>query len=386
MHRTHHTFSLLQAVAAVAILAITLWSIGWPAIRTAEAANVISFSDTLSDSTATSSANHTISFVTPSGMAEDETITLTFANEFTIPGTLDYEDVDVTVNGAEKTLAAAQAANDWTVTVGGQTIDITSGTDAAEAIGANATVTIEIGTNATAGVTGAEQIDNPGSTGSYEIDVLVGSGGDTGTTRVAIVDEVTVTASVDTTFDFTVAGVAAGEVYSGTATTTGATTPTAIPFGLLEADTASTAAQELQVETNAANGFVVTVQADGQLISANGADIDAFDDGAYTAENSPVLWNSPGALVSDENSWGHWGLTTNDDTLTENLNDIYGNNDFASASTSPTEVFRHDGPIDNTGSTGEYSTRVAYRVQITPLQEAADDYTATLTYVATPVF
>jgi hypothetical protein len=35
---------------------------------------------------------------------------------------------------------------------------------------------------------------------------------------------------------------------------------------------------------------------------------------------------------------------------------------------------------------GVGSTTVAYKVEITSLQEAAKDYTATLTYIATPVF
>jgi hypothetical protein len=31
-------------------------------------------------------------------------------------------------------------------------------------------------------------------------------------------------------------------------------------------------------------------------------------------------------------------------------------------------------------------TEVGYKIEITPLQEAADDYTTTLTYIATPTF
>ena len=76
MHRTNTTFSLLQAVAVVATLAIILWSVGVPAFRFAEAANVISFSDTLSDSAPTVDANHTITFVTPTGLPAGETISI----------------------------------------------------------------------------------------------------------------------------------------------------------------------------------------------------------------------------------------------------------------------------------------------------------------------
>ena len=52
--------------------------------------------------------------------------------------------------------------------------------------------------------------------------------------------------------------------------------------------------------------------------------------------------------------------------------------------TAPVEVFRHDGPIENSEDDG--NATVLYKVEVTALQEAAEDYTATLTYVATPIF
>ena len=60
-------------------------------------------------------------------------------------------------------------------------------------------------------------------------------------------------------------------------------------------------------------------------------------------------------------------------------------NEWASASTSPRVVMSHTGPANGT-VTGEGITNVGYKVQISGLQEAGDDYTATLTYVATPTF
>jgi hypothetical protein len=275
----------------------------------------------------------------------------------------------------------AASGVDWNVNTAGTVIDITSGTDT---IAANATVTIRIGTNATSGGTGTNQITNP-SVGSYEITVAVGNS-DTGTTRVAIVDVVTVTAAVETIFNFTVLGVDTGLVVNGD-TTTGTSTPTTIPFGTLVVDTQATAAQDLQVSTNAANGFVVTVQTDQQLTSANGADIDGFADGSYTTV--PAQWASPTKTLGDENTYGHWGITTDDDTVTPSLTDTFDvggtGQRYVSASTTPVEVFRHDGPVDATVQ-GVGTTRVGYSVEVSALQEAGDDYTATLTYVATPVF
>jgi hypothetical protein len=383
MFRTHSTFSLLQAVAAVATIATIMWSVGGPMFRFAEAANVISFSDTLSDSAPSVVSNHTITFVTPSGLAARETISIDFGTtSFSGIDSLVAQDLDLNVNGGEESLIDGAASGaDWNVTAAGTVVDITSGTDT---IGSNATVTIRIGTNATSGGTGTNQITNP-SVGSYEITVAVGNS-DTGSTRVAIVDTVTVSATVETIFDFTVLGVDSGLTVNGD-TTTATSTSTAIPFGALTVDTQATAAQDLQVSTNASNGFVVTVQTDQQLTSANGADIDGFEDGSFTT--TPTLWGGPSTSIGDEDTYGHWGLTTNDDTLTSGLTDPFdvgGSGQlYVSASTTPVEVFRHNGPT-NGSNQGVGLTRVGYSVEVSALQEAGDDYTATLTYVATPVF
>lgn len=382
MLRTQNSFSLLQATAAVCTFAIILWSLGVPTIRFAEAANVKSFSDTLSDSAPSTVSNHTITFVTPTGLAAGETISLEFETGFTGIASLTAEDLDLSVNGSDQSLidGAASGAN-WNVTAAGQVIDITSGTST---IGTNATVTIEIGTNATFATSGDSQITNP-AVGSYWITVDVGNS-DSGQSMVAIVNTVTVTASVDTIFNFTVNGVNNGLSVNG-ANTTGTSTSTAIPFGQLVADTPATLAQDLSVSTNAANGFVVTVQTDQQLSSTNGSDIDGFIDGAYTS--SPTQWAAPSQTLGQENTYGHWGITSNDDTVTGALIDAYdvgGNGeDYVSASTTPVEIFRHNGPTNGTLD-GVGIARVGYTVETSGLQEAATDYTATLTYVATPVF
>ena len=380
MIRASNTFSVLQATAAIVAFAIILWSLGVPSLRFAEAANVTTFSDTLSDSAPSAVSNHTIEFVTPTGLVGGELITITFPAGFTGIAGLDFNDLDLSVNGSDEDLAAAAATTDWGVNASGQTIDIDSGTDT---IGAGATVTIEIGTNATNGATGDTQITNPATSTSYEIEVDV-AGNDTGSTRVAIVDTVTVSASVDTLFTFEVTGVTSGTLVNTADSTGGDTTATEIPFGELLADTASTAAQNLEVSTNAANGFVVTVQTDQQLSSANGADIDGFRNGNYDA--TPVAWESPGVTPGNENEYGHWGISSSDTTLTAGLSDLYsGGDSFVSASTTPVEVFRHDGSSDGSVA-GEGTAQVIYKVEISALQEAANDYTATLTYVATPVF
>jgi len=382
MQRTNTTFSLLQAVAVVVTLATILWSVGIPTLRFAEAANVISFNDVISDSAPAALSDHTLTFVTPTGLAAGDTISLTFETGFLNIGSLVAQDLDLNVNGSEQTLidGAASGAS-WQVTAAGSVVDITSGTST---IGTNATVTIRIGENAFSGGAGTNQITNP-AVGSYKIDLAM-ENSDTGQTRVAIVDAVTVSAIVQTVFNFTVLGVDADLTVNGD-TTTATSTSTAIPFGILVADTAATAAQDLQVSTNAANGFVVTVQTDHQLLSSSGADIDGFKDGAYIT--APDLWDSPIQTLGVEDTYGHWGITTDDDSVTPSLTDIFdvGNSGrlYVSASTTPVEVFRHNSPT-NGSNQGEGIARVGYTVEVSALQEAGADYTATLTYVATPVF
>lgn len=382
MNRTQNSFTLLQATAVVSTLAIILWTIGVPTFRFAEAANVTSYSDVLSDSTPATVSNHTITFVTSTGTVAGDTISLTFESGFTGIGSLVAQDIDLNVAGVEQSLIDGPASGpDWNITAAGSVIDIESGTST---IGAGATVTIQIGTNATTGGTGTNQITNP-AVGSYYIQATVGAV-DTGETRVAIVNAVTVTASVNTIFNFTVDGVSNG-LDVNQASTTGTSTSTSIPFGILVADTPATVAQDLTVNTNAANGFVVTVQTDQQLSSTNGADIDGFSDGTYVT--SPAVWAAPTQTLSLENTYGHWGITTNDDTVTQALSDPFdvggAGNRYVSASTTPVEVYRHDGPTNGTLD-GVGTTRVGYTVEVSALQEAATEYTATLTYVATPVF
>lgn len=382
MHKASNALSVLQATAATVGLAILLWSFGLPSIRFAEAANVTSFSDTLSDSAPGVNADHTIQFTSPTGILNGAAIVLDFTDgTFNTTG-VDHTDIDVATS-SELTLAANCAGTQKASAVfAGDVLTITFCAGDGAFLAANGTTTIEIGLNATSQVAGDAQINNA-AVGSYQIPLTAGAS-DSGETRVAIVNTVLVSASVDTIFTFTVSGVVGGSAVNTADTTGGPTTANQIPFGRLVADTASTAAQNLTVVTNARSGFAVTVQTDQQLSSSNGSDIDGFANGNYNA--TPIAWAVPGATPSQEETYGHWGVTTDDATIGANTFNVgTGGNRFVSASTTPVEIFNHNGPTDGTGN-GEGTTRVGYKVEASSLQEAAEDYQATLTYVATPVF
>lgn len=383
MKRAQHSFSLLQAIAAIVAAAIILWSLGLQAIHFAEAANVTTYSDTLSTSEPSVVANHTITFSAPSGVANGDTVTIDFSDGPFVVGSVDYTDIDVSTQASgDLTVEGTCTTQEVSAAFSGTDLVITFCSGNGASVAANGTTTIEIGTNATSETTGDQQLTNPGA-GSYQIPITT-STGDSGETRVAITSVVNVTASVDTVFDFTVTGVSAGQLVNTADTTGGATLANSIPFGVLDADTASTAAQGLEVSTNAANGFVVTVVADGQLESATGADIDGYQNGNYTT--TPTAWAAPGGTLGSEETYGHWGVSSDDTTLTSGLSDLYsGGDNFVSASTTPVEVFRHDGPANGT-TAGVGTTTVIYKVETSALQEAAEDYTAVLTYIATPVF
>jgi len=374
MFRTVNSVRMLQAIAMIAGLAILLWSLGLPSLRFADAANITTVSDTLSDSAPSAVSDHTFVFTTPTGVAAGETIIIDFGANFN-PSALDFGDVDF-ASTTDITLAGSASGGTWGVATDATSITLTSATGV---IDANATVTIQVGLNATFGPAGDTQITNNASVGSYEINFTVGSS-DSGATRVALIDSVTVTASVDTIFTFAVSGVAAGQSVNGD-TTTGLTTTTTIPFGTLTDGTATITAQRLTVNTNADNGYVVTVEIDGALESSTGADINGFSNGSDT--NIPATWVVPSETLGLPDTYGHWGVTSDDATTTRS--NQFGSQQYIAASTSPRVVMSNDGPSNGTG-VGVGTTTVGYQIEISGLQEAGDDYQAILTYIATPTF
>ena len=375
-----------RSVAAFLLLTVISWSIGLPTfIHKARAASLNNVSDLLSDSGLAAVSDHTITFTTDlegAGIAADETITITFPASFNIStSSVDFEDIDLFA-GADLPLAAAPSGSTWGAVIAGQVLTLTNGDTP---IAAGTAVTIEIGNHASFGSQGNAQITNPSANGSYVI-AIAGTQGDNDTadTRVYIVEHVLVTAEVETIFDFEVAAVVDTETVNGSAIDI-TSTPTALAFGVLVPNASTTMAQDLRVKTNARNGFVVTVQADGNLESATGADIDTFIDDDGTA--IPTGWVVPTATIDDESSYGHEGITSEDDI---NVDGPFGAMQYAgNFVTAPRPVFSHNGPVTWTNPTDSpdiATTRVGYTIEISALQEAADDYTQTLRYVATPTF
>jgi len=381
-----------RSIAAFLLLTVVSWSLGLPTfINKARAASLDNVSDLLSDSGLLAPSDHTITFTTDQAILGGETVTVTFPAGFDT-ATIAVTDVDVTNGGAEVTMVdgLAPGDNEWGFEMAADVLTLELG--ALETVPAATIVVIEIGNHATAGGAGADnQITNPAANGSNVIAIATTNATtDSADTRVYIVEHVLVTAEVETIFDFEVNALTTGagnSVNGETITLT--STPTTLAFGVLTPDSAEVMAQELRVKTNANYGFVVTAQADTHLVSATGADINPFKDDSNLAV--PAAWTQPLATIDTDTTYGHEGITSEDANLNANeFGDQLFAGDFVDA---PRQVFSHTGPVTYSGVYGdpEYAaniatTRVGYKVEISALQEAADDYTQTIRYVATPTF
>jgi len=356
------------------------------------AANVTSLKDTMTRLQISTVADHEIQFVTPTGVdASTDTIILTFdsaGQNFNL-GSVAFGDIDLAVDTdgtpgdctgtlTDETLAAAAAAGTWGVSVntGTDEITFTAPTDAAAGeIAAASCVIIEIGTNATSGT---NQITNPGSAANYTVDVG-GTFGDAGTLGVSIVDsdQVSVTATVDPflTFDL------------DTATSHGdSSAPYSVALGTLTTSdveasgtTDGVNAIYVDLDTNASGGAVVTVR------NANGA-----NGLVSTSVGTDNINNAAGTMAAGTENYGlcvssvaqTTGTLQKAGTYTAGTCNIDGNvNDVKALTTTDANILDTNGaPI--AGGNAE----IVVQATVSVTTAAHNDYTDTLTFVATGTF
>jgi hypothetical protein len=390
-HNTQKIFSRytrhMKHVAMVLLFAVLGWGVGFPFfIDTSSASQLTSVSATASSSAPSVSSSYIIRFTTINAIGQTgaaSTTRVTFdptANSFDLTSLATATDVFIARTGGGLTLVASVAAcsvaaNEIYVSQIGRAqppdfVEFTTCTGDTIAAGA---ITINLANS---------HVTNPAAVGSYIVRIG-GTMTDSGDARVSIVSTVTVSATVDTNLTFTIAGVASSSAVNGdTTSTTTVGSATAIGFGRLSVGTSSIAAQDITVATNALNGFSVTLTESGDMSSSNGANINAFKDG--NAAYPPVAWTTPVGTVGNANSYGHMGVTSEDSSLP--AGDEFGAQLYTGlTSTSTRTVLYNTGPADGV-SANVGATRVGYRIQISALQEAATDYSTTLTYVCTPVF
>lgn len=219
---------------------------------------------------------------------------------------------------------------------------------------------------------------NPSSIGSYGI-ILTTSKNERANVMFAIVDRVRVSATVPSSLQFVISPVATNTPVNGFNTTLASAT-SSLAFGSLTISTSSLMAQQLSVTTNATFGYVVTVEQDQNLTSNTGADINSFRDGTSTFET----WSPPAGDLNSTSTYGHFGFTADDDSLSLGGSPFAGNVYTGFTGTTAVEIMYHSGPADGNTQNKGYA-KVAYRIEVSPFQEAGDYYN-TLTYVATPTY
>ncbi len=380
--------ALQSKVSFLLIISILLWSMGVPALLNhAKAAQLTSVSDTLSTSNLTTNAKHSIAFVATNAIMTGQTIKVGLD-----PATNNFVEAFSAATSSDIYLGTSTATGYAVVT------SCTSGNQAT-AVGnynngsdENLTFTI-CGASPNIIATGTPvQIivgsttrlwTNPSVAGSYRI-TLGGTNPNIGETRVAILPTVVVTASVNTSFTFTVSGLATSSSV-GAITTTASSTATSLPFSTLASSTGAVIiGQTLQASTNARNGFSVTVQEDQPPTSSTGATIDLFANGATTS--TPIACVAPSAQLDVPSTYGHFGVTSDDtDENSTGANEFGNATLWAGNIDQPRVLFSHSGPADG-ATQNKGLVHVAYKIQVSDLQEAGADYTNTLTYVATPTF
>lgn len=117
---------------------------------------------------------------------------------------------------------------------------------------------------------------------------------DSTTGKLAHIEPVRVTATVDPTINFSIAGVASGATRCGV-TTDVTTTATSVPFGTMTLNTFKNLAQQLTVSTNASSGYVVTASENDQL-GKDGTTtpfiIDSIGNGGAMTESTFAEWTT----------------------------------------------------------------------------------------------
>lgn len=347
-------------------------------VPTAKADNMTGIKDTLSNSAPGEDSDHTIDFTAPTAIPGDGTIEVTFPAGFDLTS-LVVGDIDLELNAADQTLVAgAPGAGEVGYAVAGQVMTFTL--DTGVSLGAGETVKIQIGTVAAGG---SNQVTNP-TAAIYTITLETTDGSDTldtGDLKVSINDAINVSATIQSSLTFTIAGVAqttacANSAAPGSDAADVTTTDTTIPFGTVSAGAGGRkiACQDLTVSTNATGGYIVTVEQDQDLTAGNGSDtIGKLEGATYGAA---AVWDSP-----DGDPHSHFGFTTSDTDADPNGYDDFASYKYAqfAANATPYAIMQDDEPVS-----GDTET-VSYSIEIDSLQPAGI-YTNTLMYICTATF
>jgi hypothetical protein len=335
-------------------------------VELAHAAALSSLSDTQSSVKISAFSDHTISFVTPTGIAAGQAISVTFPSGYAT-GTFSVNNFDFATstsatcaNFTDALLAAAPSGLTWGVSVATATLYITSGT---AVIPANRCIQIEIGSNATSSAVGTSTMTNPSSPGSYVISIG-GSFGDNGviTSNIVTDDTVSISATVQQSLTFVISTstIYFGNLGSGATKYASSTNPLG--------DSTETTAHTLVVSTNAPSGYNLSVRGQTLTSQQNPANTISAIGSVATASSTGIEQFGIRATVS-----GGTGATI-DTTYASTTAFGY---DATATSSAPLAV--------GSGSTNATTYSLRYVANIGGTTEAGT-YVANLVYVSTANF
>ncbi len=207
-------------------------------------------------------------------------------------------------------------------------------------------------------------------------DVLCTSGNevDTATMAFIYVDGTLVSLEISASLDFQVKAVASSQSVNG-ATTTVASTPSAINYGTMTSTSTNISAHDLQISTNAAGGYTVYIRQSSPLQNTGGNTIE------WTA--SPGTNAAPAAFPAAGTE--AWAYTTEDATLSTGSGaaDRFtsaGGNKWAKFNTVNEEVF-----YNTVASAGIETTRVGHQIGISA-DTGAGTYKTTIIYTVVATY
>ncbi|NCT01907.1 hypothetical protein GW766_01470, partial [Candidatus Parcubacteria bacterium] len=166
-----------------------------------------------------------------------------------------------------------------------------------------------------------------------------------------------------------ISGVDADTIIAGV-TMDATTTATSMNFGSLPLDTDREVAQEITVDTNAIEGYVLYSYADGQLLDTYGNDIKPV----VGTNAVPLGWATACAPLAVSCA----GYHTTDATLLGGSGRFAPIDSYAAISTSLDEImYSSIATVD--------TAQIVYRIRVSGMQPAGD-YVSTIAYIAVPVF
>ena len=358
--------NFLSSFTSFFIIISIVFGASFAQVQIAFAAALTTLSDTQSSVKISTLSDHTIQFVTPSGISAGQAISITFPSGYAT-GTFSVNNfglatsTSATCSGFTDALLASGAPSGltWGVSQSTSSMYITSGT---AVIPANRCVQIRIGSNAISQASGTAQVTNPSTPGSYV--VTLGAGADSGSVTNTIVtdDTVAMTGVVTQSLTFTIS---TSTIYFGTLGAGGAKYASSTNSS---GDSAETIAHTLAVGTNAPSGFTLTVR--GQTLTSQQNASNTISAIGASAASSTLGTEQFGIRATEAGGSGtvvgaQYGFSTS----------------YAYGATATTSAVLATG----SGSTPTSTYSLRYLANIATITEAGT-YAASLVYVATANF